>query len=381
MDVYGEWCPPCKKMDSETFSDAAVIKALKDYVALKVDSDKQPSVAREYGVQVLPTFFVLMADGAPIHRQEGFIPAKDFLALLTSAQERMKAIESLEKEVRLAPDNVEKTVQLAGMYIDIGRADDAVNLLEKTEPKVENVESPFLKGDFAFSLGLAYLVKGAYDKGVERLEGFVEAHPSHAQTDRAKDLILRGKVFDALTRVDKGEYDEAKSILTELTKTSTNEQVTTFAKSMLDQLAVLGQPAPVWQVKWLGEKSPSLEQLKGKVVVLAFVEPENGENAQVAQQLEALQRGYGDQGLETVAIVSSLNGTQKTDTTTVKAWVEKHNFNYAIGIDQEGAMTYKLYKGQHAPWVVLIGREGVIHYLGTFDGNQIARKLMTLLNA
>lgn len=381
MDVYAEWCPPCKKMDSETFADAAVIKALANYVAVKVDSDAEPEVARQYGVQALPTLFVLTAEGAPIYRQEGFVPAEAFLDILKSAEERLKEIESLEKEVSAAPENAEKAVKLAGMYIDIGRTEDAITLLEKSRPGLDKVETASVKGDFAFSLGLAYLMEGAYDKGVETLEAFVQDHPSHAQTDRAKDLILRGKVFDALTRVDERKYEEARTILTELTKTSTNQQVTVFAERMLDQLEVLGRSAPYWHAAWLGDESASVQQFEGKVVALAFVEAQDGENAQVAQQLQALQEEHGPEGLEAVAIVSSLDDTQEAEKDAVQAWVEEHKLNYPMGIDKQGRTTYELYKGQQVPWVALIGRDGVVHYLGPFDPNEITTKLSGLLSA
>jgi thioredoxin-related protein len=381
MDVYAEWCPPCKKMDSETFADAAVIKALENYVAVKVDSDAEPEVARQYGVQALPTLFVLTAAGAPIYRQEGFVPAEAFLDILKSAEERLKEIESLEKEVSAAPENAEKAVKLAGMYIDIGRTEDAITLLEKSRPGLDKVETASVKGDFAFSLGLAYLMEGAYDKGVETLEAFVQDHPSHAQTDRAKDLILRGKVFDALTRVDERKYEEARTILTELTKTSTNQQVTVFAERMLEQLEVLGRSAPYWHAAWLGDESASVQQFEGKVVALAFVEAQDGENAQVAQQLQALQEEHGPEGLEAVAIVSSLDDTQEAEKDAVQAWVEEHKLNYPMGIDKQGRTTYELYKGQQVPWVALIGRDGVVHYLGPFDPNEITTKLSGLLSA
>ena len=42
MDVFAEWCGPCKMLASETFTAPEVIKALEAYVPLKIDSDKQP---------------------------------------------------------------------------------------------------------------------------------------------------------------------------------------------------------------------------------------------------------------------------------------------------------------------------------------------------
>jgi len=378
MDVYAEWCGPCKIMARDTFPDPTVIKALENYVSVKIDADKAPEITRQYRILGVPTLFVLTADGAPLHQESGSLPPEGILALLETAKVRLEKITALEKEVHMAPDNVSKAVELARMYTDTGRAADAVTLLESTQPKIESV-SQSTKGDFMFALGLAYLLDRAYDKGVQTLEQFVEAQPAHAESERAKDLIPRGKVFDAMARVDKGEYDQAAKILTQLTKTSTEPQITRFAENMLAQLEVLGKPAPDWDVTWVGEQSPSPQTLKGKVVALAFVEPEGGQSAEIAQKLQALKQEHGGEGLETVAIVSSLDGAQAADAANVRTWIEENSLTCPVAIDGQGRSTLERYKGQRTPWFVLIGRDGVVHYLGTFDEGEVRRKLTSLL--
>ena len=381
MDVFAEWCGPCKMLASETFTAPEVIKALEAYVPLKIDSDKQPQIASQYGVRGVPTLFVLTAQGAAVHEQSGFMPPAGFLEFLQTAQSRMEAIARLEEEVRQQPDNVGKALELAKTYMELSRAGDAVTLLEKAGPKVDAVDSDATKGDYAFTLGLACLIEGAYDKGVERLESLLEAYPGYSEAERAKDLILRGKVYGALTRVDKGEYEAARTMLTGLRASSTDEQVTAFVDEVLGRLEVLGQPAPAWAVTWVGSKSASLQEVKGNVVALAFLDPSDSGSAEVAATLETLRQEHGTRGLASVAIVSAPEASEEAAAADVEAWAGEHGVTYPVGVDKQGRATFDLYKGEQIPWVALIGRDGVVHYLGAYSKTEFDGKLATLLAA
>jgi len=48
IDFMAEWCPPCKKMDQETFSNENIIKKSNDFIPVRIDVDKQQDVAKEY---------------------------------------------------------------------------------------------------------------------------------------------------------------------------------------------------------------------------------------------------------------------------------------------------------------------------------------------
>lgn len=65
VDFYATWCGPCKML-------APVLEEIQserdDVVIVKVDVDEEPALAQAFGVQVIPTLFLVTAAGvsAPI---------------------------------------------------------------------------------------------------------------------------------------------------------------------------------------------------------------------------------------------------------------------------------------------------------------------------
>ena len=81
VDFFAEWCGPCKMM-------APIIKEVKDSLGdkvaiLKIDVDKNPSVAAKYQVRGVPTF-VLYKEGKQVWRQSGMINKSDLEKLIHS---------------------------------------------------------------------------------------------------------------------------------------------------------------------------------------------------------------------------------------------------------------------------------------------------------
>jgi thiol:disulfide interchange protein len=66
IDFYADWCPPCKKMDCETYSDSELGAFVNDnFVPLKVNVAKS-NLGRSFGVEYIPTVLFVSPDGTEI---------------------------------------------------------------------------------------------------------------------------------------------------------------------------------------------------------------------------------------------------------------------------------------------------------------------------
>jgi thiol:disulfide interchange protein len=76
------WCPPCKQMKSDTWPDAQVARAARDYNAIWVDVDNHGELAQRFGVQGIPTVVVLDRQQREMGRMSGFVSPEEMTAWL-----------------------------------------------------------------------------------------------------------------------------------------------------------------------------------------------------------------------------------------------------------------------------------------------------------
>lgn len=91
IDFTAEWCAPCQKLERETFSDPRVVKALADYVTIRVDGTESAESVEpemnEHGVASFPTVVFVGADGNTLDspRITEFVAPDKFLELVAKA--------------------------------------------------------------------------------------------------------------------------------------------------------------------------------------------------------------------------------------------------------------------------------------------------------
>ncbi|MEA3288421.1 MAG: cytochrome c biogenesis protein CcdA [Candidatus Marinimicrobia bacterium] len=91
IDVYADWCIPCKEMDKFTFPDAEVVSASKDFTAIKLDMTHQngefeQSLLKQFSIKGVPTY-IFFKGGEELKslRSTGFENAEDFLNRMKKA--------------------------------------------------------------------------------------------------------------------------------------------------------------------------------------------------------------------------------------------------------------------------------------------------------
>jgi YHS domain-containing protein/thioredoxin-related protein len=83
VQFTGPWCIYCRQMDRETFIAPEVVAQSKErFVPVKVRSDEREDLIAHFGISGLPATLVLAPDGRIQARQEGFVEAREFLAIL-----------------------------------------------------------------------------------------------------------------------------------------------------------------------------------------------------------------------------------------------------------------------------------------------------------
>ena len=86
-----EWCVPCKKFARETLADECVAKLLDRCVYLKIDTDKEPDLAKQFEVVGLPDIRFLDADGNAVKRFDQRPDPELFVAELETQLQAVKS--------------------------------------------------------------------------------------------------------------------------------------------------------------------------------------------------------------------------------------------------------------------------------------------------
>lgn len=74
-----DWCSWCTKMKEQTYTDPTVARLMReDFVLAMVDSDHNPVLNWVYGVQSLPTIWIVDQEGRGITKISGYRDAPAF---------------------------------------------------------------------------------------------------------------------------------------------------------------------------------------------------------------------------------------------------------------------------------------------------------------
>jgi len=81
VDFFAEWCGPCKTM-------SPILKEVKDVLGdeisiIKIDVDKNQSLAAKYQVRGVPTFILYKA-GKEVWKQSGAVQKNDLIKIIKS---------------------------------------------------------------------------------------------------------------------------------------------------------------------------------------------------------------------------------------------------------------------------------------------------------
>jgi hypothetical protein len=111
----GRYCGWCRVMEKRTLTDAEVVELSKGFVCVKLDSEKEPQLYDELGVDAIPRSFILTSEGARVDMLAGYRPAAEYTEWLRIGL--AKPLAHLGNEMPKAPTAVGATEKEAGLLI------------------------------------------------------------------------------------------------------------------------------------------------------------------------------------------------------------------------------------------------------------------------
>lgn len=86
LEFFADWCGPCIAMEENTFPDSRVVTELKDFVAIKVDTQKRIDIETKYGVEYYPTVVFLDPNGKEISRHIGYLGPEEMVDVIKQSR-------------------------------------------------------------------------------------------------------------------------------------------------------------------------------------------------------------------------------------------------------------------------------------------------------
>jgi thioredoxin-like negative regulator of GroEL len=99
LDFGTQACTCCRKLDATTFRNAEVIRLVNDnFIAVKIDAEREPDLARTMHVDSYPTLIVAGADRKVLGTQVGYVDAAGMTAFVNKLVKRLPAVQTVKVE-------------------------------------------------------------------------------------------------------------------------------------------------------------------------------------------------------------------------------------------------------------------------------------------
>lgn len=131
VDVYATWCGPCKMMDAEVYTDAAVGEYMNQHfvnVRMDGETDFGRNYAAEQQLEGYPSMFIFSDDGERLSTVVGYKPAADLLPLLKSYVDNYKDLKVYKTQIEDGSITIEAYADYITLVREMGNAEEAERL-------------------------------------------------------------------------------------------------------------------------------------------------------------------------------------------------------------------------------------------------------------
>jgi len=150
VDVYADWCGPCKVMDREVYTDPAVTDYMNaHYVSVRMDgeTDYGRIYAAEQKLEGYPSMFIFSDDGERVSKIVGFTPAEELISSLKASNEGFKKVMVYRAGYEKGSLEAEGFADYISVLREMGNQEEAEKLAAEYMDKVMESKSKLSDND------------------------------------------------------------------------------------------------------------------------------------------------------------------------------------------------------------------------------------------
>jgi thiol-disulfide isomerase/thioredoxin len=237
VEVWADWCAPCKRMNAEVWGNAKVIEAAKNFVQISLDVSRRNEgrlgaipigSSRAYMVRALPTVVILDPWGETLDAKEGFVYPSDLVAMLSQIPPDYSSVRAEREALISHRDNSRALAQL-GLLYQRGSAFELANryyreALSGSGTKEDERRREGLK----FGIAMNEVRLADWRAARKHLEEFRIAYPASTLMDQ----VLFGFV---VADVRQNKMQDAKQHAAELRSSFPNSNLIAMADHLLEE--------------------------------------------------------------------------------------------------------------------------------------------------
>lgn len=202
-------------------------------------------------------------------------------------------------------------------------------------------------GDALHNKASMLVEMGRIDGAEEAALALAKDHPAYPNGARTLANVAR-KAMEA------EDYERATRLYEALMEAYPKDRQASSARNTLNSIQLLGKAAPELDVEeWLGNGPASINDLKGKPVLLVFWATWCPHCKREMPNVEERFQKYKDQGLEIIAVTRNSRG-QTTE--KVREYIGSNGYSFPVAIDP--GTTSRAYGVSGIPAAALVDKDG-----------------------
>ncbi len=227
IDFYTDWCKWCKKLDTETYRDSAVIALSKEIVFAKINAEVDTVNADKYSIESYPMIVVMDAEGVEIDRIGGFLPAEEFIEEVNNYQKGIGTLDYCLAVADTAP-TAELISKIGNKYVnrtEYETAEEYYNKVIEMDPE----DDQGFTGDAVMTIAYLTLLADKYEAAIVKYDAIIEEYKG---TERETD----GKIYRAISLREKGDTTAAISAFEAFLEDHPDSPDTSYVMKQIDKL-------------------------------------------------------------------------------------------------------------------------------------------------